>query len=120
MTVRSMAALLAACALAAPAAAQTRADYPTLERVRFVQECMAEHPGPAFEMTSKCVCVVDALATRLSTDEFIDMTTSMKAVSIGGERGGVLRDNDPLQKQLRAWRTLLRQTKQGCFLQDPR
>ena len=38
--------------LAAVGAAQAH-DYPTADRVLYVQECMRQHPGPEFEMLSK-------------------------------------------------------------------
>ncbi len=115
LIVPALLALSAGAALAAPPY-----DYPTLERVRFVQDCMAEHPGPTFEMTSKCVCVVDALAQTMTLEEFVDMNTEMKAVSIGGERGGALRDNERVQKDVRKWRAQLKQVKQACFIRDAR
>ena len=37
-------------------------DFPTIERVNYVLECMREHPGAEFEMSSKCSCALDALA----------------------------------------------------------
>ena len=116
---RHLAALLAALALA-PAAALAH-DYPTLDRVRYVQECMAEHPGPAFEMTSKCVCVVDALAQQVTLDEFVNMATALKASTIGGERGGYIRESSGLQADVKRWRELQRKVKSGCFINtEPR
>ncbi len=91
-------------------------DYPTLDRVRYVQQCMRDHPGPHFEMTSKCVCVVDALAKRLPPDQFATLSTALDASSIGGERGNSLRDVESLQKDVRRYRELQNTLKKGCFI----
>lgn len=103
-------------ALAAAGLAHAAHDYPTLERVRYVQECMAEHPGSSYEMTSKCVCAVDALMQQVSLDDFVNWSTAAKATSIGGERGGTIRDSEQLQVDARRWRDLQRKVKSGCFI----
>jgi hypothetical protein len=91
-------------------------DFSTLDRVLYVQECMHVHPGPGFEMTSKCVCVVDALAQQLSADEFVGMNTISKATSIAGERGGTIRDAPTFADQLKHYRALQAQAEKGCFI----
>jgi hypothetical protein len=91
-------------------------DFPTLERVVFVQECMRAHPGPAFEMNSKCACTLDALALQLSYDDFVTLNTISKASTIAGERGGTIRDAPELARQLKRWRALQSQAEQGCFI----
>lgn len=110
------AALAAAFGLLGATPARAAHDYPTLERVRFVQECMAEHKGGTFEMTSKCVCVVDALAQELSLEDFISLSTAQKATTIGGERGGYIRDSEALQDNIKRWRALQRKVKTACFI----
>lgn len=99
-----------------PLASVAAYDYPTLDRVRFVQECMAENPGPEYEMTSKCVCLVDALAQELSTEELSNLQTATKANSIGGERGGYIRDTELLQADIKRYREMLARLKKGCFI----
>jgi hypothetical protein len=118
MTPSSFRLALGAAAVAAllPLAARAH-DYPTLDRVRYVQECMAEHPGPKFEMTAKCVCVIDALSQEVPLDELNNMSTAMKAASIGGERGGYIRESEGLQVEIRRWRNLQKKVKEGCFIQ---
>lgn len=104
----------ALCALAvAPAAAN---DFPTNERVLYVQECMREHPGNAFEMLSKCSCALDRLAAEVKFDDYLTMSTAFKANSIGGERGGYIRDADILQKEIRRFRDLQAKAKSACFI----
>lgn len=98
-----------------PAAAQAH-DYPTIDRVRYVQVCMRDHPGPQFEMTEKCACVVDALAQQLSYAEFESMSTAMNATSIGGERGSYIRDAESLQTEIKRFREVQTKAKKSCFI----
>jgi hypothetical protein len=112
---------LAAAALAAallPHAALAF-DYPTSDRVVFVQACMRDHPGPHYEMLNKCSCAIDTIARTLSYDDFVEMSTALNANTIGGERGAYIRDVEPLQKQIRQFRALQAQAFKDCFVTAP-
>lgn len=104
---------LLAAGHAAPAAAN---DFPTLERVRYVQECMRQHPGPQFEMTSKCSCALDNIADKVKYDDFVSMSTVANALTIGGERGGALRDNESIKPEAKRYRELQAQALKSCFI----
>jgi len=91
-------------------------DYPTLERVQYVQLCMREHPGPEFEIQSKCACALDRLAAELPYERYIQLSTEAKAISIGGERGGVMRDNDAVKQEVKQYRELQARAERACFL----
>jgi hypothetical protein len=108
------AALLALAAFTAPARAAN--DYPTIDRVVYVEACMAQHPGPRYEMLSKCSCVLDKIASEVSFDDFETMSTATNANSIGGERGSELRDSEAMQNQIKRFRTLQTKAKQSCFI----
>jgi hypothetical protein len=103
---------LAASGVAAPAAN----DFPTVDRVLYVQECMRQHPGPFYEMVNKCSCALDALASEVSYDDYVSMSTMANATSIGGERGGVIRDNEPAQAQIKRYKALQSKVQKGCFI----
>jgi len=100
----------------APLAPALANDFPTVERVLYVQECMRNNPGPGFEMTNKCSCALDAIAGEVSYDDYVTMTTAVKAVTIGGERGGELRDNPTIRPQIKRWRELEGKAYGGCFI----
>jgi len=112
------AALAALCALLAAAGTARANDFPTVDRVLYVHECMRAHPGPGFEMTNKCSCALDALAKELSYDEYVTMSTVSKALSIGGERGGAIRDAPSLEPQAKRYRELQAKAESGCFLRS--
>lgn len=90
-------------------------DYPTNERVEFVLECMREHLGPAFEMVQKCSCALDRIAEQLSFDDFITASTLAKAVSIAGERGSALRNNENAQADAGRFRSLYDRVRTKCM-----
>ncbi len=112
--------LLAAGALALGSghAADRPNDFPTVDRVLYVQECMRQHPGPHYEMVNKCSCALDAMAREISFDDYTAMSTATNANSIGGERGNTIRDTELLQKQIRRFREVQAKAKAGCFINN--
>lgn len=109
-------AMIGGCA-SVPTGAETSAhDYPTNERVVFVQACMRDHPGGHYEMLNKCSCAIDAIARQLPLEAYTSMSTAANANSIGGERGSYIRDTESLQVDIRQFRTLTTQAKKGCFI----
>ncbi|HEX6362207.1 MAG TPA: hypothetical protein VFZ93_04580 [Albitalea sp.] len=121
MPPRFLPCLAAALAVAAatPALSQSRPqphDYPTADRVVYVQSCMRDHPGPHYEMLNKCSCVLDTIAKQVPFDDFVSMTTATNANTIGGERGSYIRDVEPLQQQIRRFRQLQSQALKSCMV----
>lgn len=106
-------ATVASLAAAAPALAN---DFPTVDRVLYVQECMRNNPGPNFEMVNKCSCALDALAREVKYEDYVSMSTVTNAISIGGERGSELRDNESVKPQIKRLRELQAKAQQGCFI----
>jgi hypothetical protein len=106
---------LAAALLALPASVFGY-DYPTADRVVYVQACMREHPGGHYEMLNKCSCVLDTIAREVPYDDYVTMSTAANATSIGGERGSYIRDTETLQVQIRKFRELQAGAKKGCFI----
>lgn len=109
-------ALVASPALHAQTAAASPNDYPTIDRVLFVQACLREHPGAPFEMINKCSCAVDALAREIRHEDYINLSTASNASTIGGERGSYLRDVESVQVEVRKYRATVRKAKEGCFI----
>jgi hypothetical protein len=106
------------CCLLASALAQAN-DFPTVDRVLYVQECMRNNPGPNYEMVNKCSCALDKLAGEVKFADYVNMNTIVNAVSIGGERGGTLRDNESLKPQIARYRELQAKARKACFIGPP-
>jgi hypothetical protein len=117
MRTRVRPAWLVAAALTAGAAQAN--DYPTVDRVIFVQACLRDHAGGYFEMLNKCSCAIDAIARELPFDTYTAMSTAANANSIGGERGSYIRDAESLQVDIRKFRQLSAKAKKGCFINVP-
>lgn len=101
--------------VALPAAAN---DFPTADRVLYVQDCMRQHPGPHYEMVNKCACTLDKIAAEVRFADFDTMSTATHANSIGGERGNSIRDAAVLQDQIKRYRALQTTAKKSCFIND--
>lgn len=104
--------------LAGTGAAFAANDFPTSARVLYVEDCIRANPGPYFEMVNKCSCAVDAFAEQVKYDEYTTMQTISNGMTIGGERGGAIRDVPALQPELKKYRELQAKVKNSCFIQD--
>lgn len=102
--------------LPSPASAN---DFPTVDRVLYVQECMRNHPGPHYEMVNKCACAQDKLAAEVPFDEYVTMSTAANANTIGGERGAYIRDADSLQALIKRYREIQTRVQKACFISQP-
>jgi hypothetical protein len=94
-------------------------DFPTVDRVLYVQECIRTNPGPHYEMINKCSCALDHLAGEVKFADYVSMNTIVNAVSIGGERGGQMRDNESLKPQIARYRDLQAKARKACFIGPP-
>ena len=108
--------LLGQCAALMAASPAQVNDVPTVDRVLYVQECMRAHPGPPFEMTNKCSCALDAVARSVKYKDYVTMSTITKAMSIGGERGGAIRDVPSLEPQAKRYKEIQAKAEKGCFI----
>jgi hypothetical protein len=85
----AVAIVLSASAFAAKPKAKL-SNYPTLDRVQYVLECVQDHPDKVHqEMVYKCSCAIDEIAKQIGYDDFINAWTSAKAVTIAGDRGAM-------------------------------
>lgn len=111
-------ALATALALGSASAAKTRVnDFPTVERVQFVESCIASAPDkPRQEMVYKCSCVLDEIAKKISYQTYVDLSTSHDAITIAGDRGAI-RDYKPVQDMAKRYRELQAQAKKSCLIQ---
>ncbi len=91
-------------------------DFPTSERVIYVQECIKANPGPHYEMISKCSCALDTLAAKVPYKTYVEMSTAANATTMGGERGSEIRDNPSLQQLIKTYKALQSQVKTSCFI----
>jgi hypothetical protein len=109
--------VIAVVALASPVAHSAEMEgYSTVLRVEFVLECMRDHEGSRYELMNKCSCLLDQLGRTYSADEFVEARTTSKAITISGERGAALRDNEQAKQVAREFRNSMKRSEADCFL----
>jgi hypothetical protein len=76
-------------------------DYPTTDRVLFVQECMALENSVKYETLYACACTLDKIAAEMSYTEFIEADSYLRLRNMRGERGGLFRNSDDRARTVR-------------------
>ena len=93
-------------------------DFPTIDRVMFVEACARDHPDrPHQEMLYKCSCAVDALAAQYTFDQYVDLSTAFDAGQIAGERGAAVRESTTGQDLTKQFRAARAKAFSSCFIQ---
>lgn len=106
------------CALALLAGLAAAHDYPTVERVLYVEACMRDHPERhRQEMIYKCACAIDAIAEQLTYDEFVEAATAAYAGQAAGERGTVVRESATGRDLASTFREAQAQAFRRCLIQ---
>lgn len=105
----------AAALLLAPAAAWAD-DYPTVDRVQYVLECMKNHEGK-YEYLYKCSCAIDAIAKKMPYDTFVEAASIARYSGMGGERMGLFRDSDEMRALSKRWKAVEAEANKVCFIE---
>jgi len=93
-------------------------DFPTIERVLFVEACVRDHPDrPHQEMVYKCSCAVDAIASDLPYDEHVELATSFDAGQIAGERGAAVRESTEGKSMSKRFKEARAKALASCMIQ---
>ncbi|MGH8728456.1 MAG: hypothetical protein ACREV9_09920 [Burkholderiales bacterium] len=104
--------------LPASAADEGANDYPTADRVEYVLECLQSYPGK-YEYIHKCSCAIDYIASKLSYDEYVEISTSARGQTMMGERGAEFRDPDGIRGEAKKFKALQADASKACFLNKP-
>ena len=92
------------------------ADYPTLERILFVDECVRAHPQRhRQEMLYKCSCVLDKVAEEIPFSRYTELITSANAYAIAGERGSAVR-TELVMDQVKEFRSVMTEASNSCLM----
>jgi hypothetical protein len=96
---------------------QGGSDYPTIERVQFVEFCIREHPDrPRQEMLYKCSCTMDKIIAQMSYEEYVDTSTAYAAGQVAGKRGTGVRESTVGHTLTDRYRTALRAAMKDCLI----
>lgn len=108
--------MLAFAAVLLPWGAAVANDFPTVERVEYVLGCARDAQGSPRENVYKCSCVIDAIAAKMSYDEYVQLSTATNAFSIGGERGEVMRAYTGGKEMAGRYRKIQADARKSCMV----
>ena len=107
---------MALLAVASPIAAHAN-DFPTTDRVEYVLECMAAHPGKQ-EYLYKCSCTVDRIAQDVGYSEYVEISTALRHQGLRGPQGAAFRDPEPVQAMANKYKALQAKARASCDIRD--
>jgi hypothetical protein len=101
-------------ALAAGSASTAFAhDYPTVDRVQYVLECMYRNGGSSVYVY-KCSCAIDKIAQQFTYDDWVEASTISRYQTMPGEGMGMFRDNDESRAKAKRYREVDAEAKKSC------
>jgi hypothetical protein len=109
VSIASVALILAASA----ARAASAHDYPTVDRVQYVLECMYRNGGSSVYVY-KCSCVIDTIAKKYPYEQFTDASMIARYQTMPGEGMGMFRDSPEERKAAKQYREDEAQAKKTC------
>ena len=116
IVVLAVALALSASAFAAKPKAKAKVNnYPTLDRVQYVLECVQNYPDKVHqEMIYKCSCAIDEIAKKISYDDFINDWTATKAITIAGDRGAI-REHQMVKGMVKQFKDVQGNAQKTCL-----
>lgn len=93
-------------------------DFPTIDRVLFVESCVRDHPERQHqEMLYKCSCALDALAAEFKYDDYVELSTALDAGQVTGERGAAVRESSEGKGMASKFRAARKKAFESCLIQ---
>ncbi len=90
-------------------------EYPTIDRVLFVNECVREQGG-GLDSLYKCSCVMDFFVKNLTYAEFDNMDASSHGINTTGERSALWRDPKSVKEGIKKLKLVKEKAKLSCNL----
>lgn len=104
--------------LSATAFADGKADFSTVAKVQFVNDCMqANAKLNLYEGVNKCSCVVDELDDAFTQTEFEDISTAYMYRNLPADRGAQFRDHQELRKEIKKYEEVSAAAYKNCRIQ---
>ena len=112
--VGAIAALAAVLGAAAPAAAQSFNDYPTVARADYVFGCMQVN-GQTREALERCACSIDIIATILPYKDYEAAEAFMSVGRLVGDKGVLFRESEPAKRATDDMNRARAEAQMRCF-----
>ncbi|EIJ43744.1 hypothetical protein BegalDRAFT_2916 [Beggiatoa alba B18LD] len=91
-------------------------DYPTIDKVNYVFECMALHGGESYENMYQCACTIDEIANKMSYDEYTKADTLARLLQARGERAAIFRDPPEAKALRKKFADIKTVAEKRCFI----
>ena len=92
-------------------------DYPTDVRVQYVLDCMtANQKLNVYESVTKCSCVIDEIANVFTLRDYEDATIGYMMKNMAADRGGVFRDDENVDGDIRSLKQIQAEAYKTCKL----
>ena len=88
-------------------------EFPTIDRVLYVNECVREQGG-GLDSLYKCSCVMDYFIKNLSYAEFDQMDASSHGIQTTGERSALWRDPKEVRDGINKLKKIETDAKMNC------
>ena len=90
-------------------------DFPTIDRVLYVNECVRKNGG-GLDSLYKCSCVMAYFTKNLTYQEFDKMDASSHGIQTTGERSALWRDPKEVRDGIKRLKDVEKKAKQNCNL----
>jgi hypothetical protein len=88
-------------------------DFPTVDRVQYVLECMYRNGGSSVYVY-KCSCVIDTIAQKYTYEQWTDASMIARYQTMPGEGMGLFRDSPEARKAAKQYREDEAAAKKAC------
>ncbi|ODN67435.1 MULTISPECIES: hypothetical protein [Methylophaga] len=104
--------------LSATAFADGVADFSTVNKVQYVNDCMqANTKLNLYEGVHKCSCVIDLLDDAFTQTEFEDISTAYMYRNLPADRGAQFRDHKELRSEIKKYEEVSAAAYKTCRIQ---
>ena len=91
-------------------------DYPTMDRVDHVLTCMKRNGGQNVDNLYRCSCEIDAIAQKITVEEFNTARTYEIYKNMPGEKGGLFREGEEAQASRDKIAAARKEAEKRCFV----
>jgi hypothetical protein len=103
-------------ALLQPLAAYAGNDYPTLDRVNYVLDCMDRHGEQSIVNLTSCSCTLDGIANKMKYEQFSDANTFAEFSDTPAKKGEAFRTNKKAKATYNKLKELETEAETHCFV----
>ena len=105
-------------ALIQPMAAFAGNDFPTVDRVNYVLDCMDRHGEQSITNLLGCSCTIDAIASKMKYEKYSDAKTYEEYKDTPGDKGDAFRTNERAKTLYNKMGELEAEAEKHCFVKQ--